>query len=266
MIASLRQLFRSRSARRPSAVPPGERVYAIGDIHGRRDLFAALIAAIDVDDAASSPADTTVVLLGDLVDRGEDSAGVVSAARNWARRRKVRWLIGNHEECFLAAMESEDALRAFLRIGGRETVLSYPVDAAAFARADLPAAAAMIREAVPAEDLAFLRRGEDRIVIGDYLFVHAGIRPGVALADQTTTDLRWIRGEFTRADNEHEHVVVHGHTITDMVEIRPNRIGIDTGAFYSGTLTALRLEGCERHILQTVERDGAIAIETRSAE
>ncbi len=266
MIASLRQLLRPRKQRQAPAIPPGQRVYAIGDIHGRRDLFTALIAAIDADDAASCPAETTVILLGDLVDRGEDSAGVVAAARAWVQRRKLRWLIGNHEECFLAALESAEALRAFLRIGGRETVLSYRVDAAAFARADLPAAAAMIREAVPVGDLAFLRHGEDRIVIGDYLFVHAGIRPGVALEDQTTTDLRWIRSEFTGSRDEHAHVVVHGHSIIEAVDIQPNRIGIDTGAYYTGVLTALRLEGCERHILQTVERDGAIAVETRSAE
>lgn len=266
MIASLRQLFRPRPQRQPATVPPGERVYAIGDIHGRRDLFATLIAAIEADDAASGPAETTVVLLGDLIDRGEDSAGVVATARAWAERRRVRWLIGNHEERFLAALESEEALRAFLRIGGRETALSYPVDAAAFARADLPAAMAMIRKAVPPEDVEFLERGEDAIVIGDYLFVHAGIRPGVALAEQAAKDLRWIRTEFTGSRDDHGLVVVHGHTITDAVEIRPNRIGIDTGAYYSGTLTALRLEGQHRQILQTFERDGAIEVETRSAE
>jgi serine/threonine protein phosphatase 1 len=266
MIASLRQLFRPRPQRPPPAVPPGQRVYAIGDIHGRRDLFAALIEAIDADDAASGAAETTVVLLGDLVDRGADSAGVIAATRAWAERRRVRWLIGNHEECFLAALEDEEGLRAFLRIGGRETALSYPLDAAAFARADLASAAAMIRGAVPEEDIAFLRSGEDRIVIGDYLFVHAGIRPGLSLAEQSTSDLRWIRGEFTGSRAEHQHCVVHGHTITDTVDIQPNSIGIDTGAYYSGVLTALRLEGTRRGLLQTVERDGGIAVATRSIE
>jgi serine/threonine protein phosphatase 1 len=263
MIASLRQLFRPRSARLAPAIPPGERVYAIGDIHGRNDLFKALIAAIEANDAESTPAHSTVILLGDLVDRGPDSAGVIAAARACSQQRRVRYLIGNHEELFLAALEDADALRGFLRIGGRETVLSYPVDAAAFARADLDAAFELIRRAVPPGDVEFLGRGEDAIVIGDYLFVHAGIRPGVAVAEQNPSDLRWIRGEFTNSQEEHPQCVVHGHTISEEIEIRHNRIGIDTGAFYTGRLTALRLEGTDRTFLQTVEGDAGIVVETR---
>ena len=111
-----------------AAVPEGTRVYAIGDIHGRLDLFEQLIAAIDADDAARSPAETTVVLLGDLVDRGPDSAGVIDAAMAWGARRPVRLLAGNHEEMFLDSLERTEVLRHFLRYGGKETVLSYPVD------------------------------------------------------------------------------------------------------------------------------------------
>lgn len=263
MIASLRQLFQRRSARRAHAVPPGERVYAIGDIHGRSDLFEAMIAAIEADDGASEPARTTVILLGDLVDRGADSAGVIAAARAWSESRRVRCLIGNHEECFIAALQDEDALRGFLRIGGRETILSYPVDAGEFARADLAAAQRLIRKAVPPADVEFLASGEDAIVIGDYLFVHAGIRPGVALNEQNRSDLRWIRGEFTGSQANHLQCVVHGHTITEEVEVHHNRIGIDTGAFYTGRLTALRLEGTKRTLLQTVEEGAGIVVETR---
>jgi serine/threonine protein phosphatase 1 len=264
MIASLRQLFRPRGARRAPAVPQGERVYAIGDIHGRSDLFKALIAAIEADDAAAAPARTTVVLLGDLVDRGADSAGVIAAARAWAARRRIRYLLGNHEELFIAALRDEESLRSFLRIGGRETVLSYPIDRASFARADLAGAQELIRRAVPDEDIAFLSKAEDAIMIGDYLFVHAGIRPGIAMADQSSADLRWIRGEFTNSQADHAQCVVHGHTITEEIEVRHNRIGIDTGAFYTGRLTALRLEGTERVILQTVESDAGTVVETRS--
>lgn len=263
MIASLRQLFGSRSARRALAVPPGERIYAIGDIHGRSDLFGAMIAAIEADDAAGAPARSTVILLGDLIDRGPDSAGVVAAARAWSERRRVRYLIGNHEERFIAALHDEDALRGFLRIGGRETILSYPIDAGQFARADLSAAQGLIRGAVPSDDIAFLASGEDAIVIGDYLFVHAGIRPGIALDEQSRSDLRWIRGEFTNSQADHPQCVVHGHTITEDIEVRHNRIGIDTGAFYTGRLTALRLEGTERTFLQTLESEVGIVVETR---
>jgi serine/threonine protein phosphatase 1 len=263
MIASLRQLFRPRSARRAFAVPPGKRVYAIGDIHGRSDLFKTLIAAIDADDAASAPAQSTVILLGDLVDRGADSAGVIAAARAWSQRREVQYLVGNHEEQFLAALHDAKALRGFLRIGGRETVLSYAVDPAAFARADIDAAHALIRKAVSPGDIEFLAGGLDAVVIGDYLFVHAGIRPGVDIGQQSIADLRWIRSEFTSSQVDHPQCVVHGHTIAEEVELRHNRIGIDTGAFYTGRLTALRLEGTGQAILQTTEGDGGIVVETR---
>ena len=261
MIALFRHLLR-KSAR--PAVPPGSRVYAIGDIHGRRDLFDALIAAIDADDAARRPAETTVILLGDLIDRGADSAGVLAAARGWQQRRRVRILAGNHEEMFLECFTDAELMRHFLRFGGRETVLSYPVDRAAFAGADAAEAQALMRAAVPEADLAFIRSFDDRIVIGDYLFVHAGIRPGVRLEQQDRRDLRWIRGAFTDSTADHGLLVVHGHTIFDGAEIRPNRIGIDTGAYYSGKLTALRLEGKERALLETNEHEGGIDVQMRS--
>lgn len=260
MIALFRQLLSARRARPAPAVPPGERVYAIGDIHGRRDLFDALIAAIDADDSASGPATTTVILLGDLIDRGADSAGVLAAARAWQQRRTVRILAGNHEEMFLECFNDSELMRHFLRFGGRETVLSYPVDRAAFELADVAQAQDLMRAAVPESDLAFIRGFEDRIAIGDYLFVHAGIRPGIALEQQELRDLRWIRGAFTDWRGDHGLVVVHGHTIFAAPDIRPNRIGIDTGAYRSGTLTALRLEGTNRSLLETRE------LVTRGAE
>lgn len=269
MIALFRQLLSARLARPAPAVPPGERVYAIGDIHGRRDLFGALIAAIDADDAASAPATTTVILLGDLIDRGADSAGVLAAARAWQQRRSVRILAGNHEEMFLECFTNTELMRHFLRFGGRETVLSYPVDRAAFERADGEEAQALMQAAVPESDLAFIRGFEDRIVIGDYLFVHAGVRPGVPLERQELRDLRWIRGAFTDSRKDHGYVVVHGHTIFAEPDIRRNRIGIDTGAYRSGTLTALRLEGTNRSLLETREletpkAEGRIAVHMRS--
>ena len=261
MNALFRQLLR-KPPRSAYTVPPGERVYAIGDIHGRLDLFEALIAAVDADDAASEPAKTTVVLLGDLIDRGSDSAGVLAAARAWQERRTVRILIGNHEEMFLECFTNAELMRHFLRFGGQETVLSYPVDRAAFTRADVAEAQALMREAVPESDLAFIRGFEDQIVIGDYLFVHAGIRPGVPLEEQETRDLRWIRGAFTDSRTDHGLLVVHGHTICEAPDVRANRIGIDTGAYYSGRLTALRLEGGTRRLIATSEQDGGVAVET----
>lgn len=265
MIRAFRNAFRATPAPLAASVPAGQRVYAIGDIHGRLDLFTALIAAIEADDAARGPADTTVILLGDLIDRGPHSAGVIAAARTWQQSRNVRMLMGNHEEMFLGALKKLDVLRHFLRFGGRETVLSYPVDIAAYNSATLEQTQAIIRAAVLPADLEFIGGFEDAIVIGDYLFVHAGIAPGVALADQQVHNLRWIRHEFLDHPDDHGHVVVHGHTIAADPEFRANRIGIDTGAYVHGRLTALVLEGSDRRLITAGDSAGIIATETRNA-
>ena len=260
MLNSLRQIFSRPPAVPPAAVPQGRRVYAVGDIHGRLDLFDALLEAIERDDAGAAAAQTTIVLLGDLVDRGAESAGVIARARALKARRDTRILAGNHEEMFLRSFDSLDMFRHFLRHGGRETVLSYGVDRHRFLEATLPEAQALMREAVPAEDIAFLESFDDHMTIGDYLFVHAGIDPQVPLAEQRRESLRWIREPFLSHSAPHEHVVVHGHTITDQPEDRGNRIGIDTGAYMSGRLTALALEGTERRYLTASDReDGEIA-------
>ncbi|MBC2667277.1 serine/threonine protein phosphatase [Novosphingobium flavum] len=266
MIKAIRNLFRP-SEGNPSApaIPEGERVYAVGDIHGRLDLFTALVHAVDADDAGRVPARTTVVLLGDLIDRGPDSAGVIAAARDWQRRRRVRIIIGNHEEMLLRALDHDDVLRSFLKFGGRETALSYPIDAQAFNAADFADARDLLRAAIPAADLAFIRAFENAVKIGDYLFVHAGIAPEVPLEEQREGDLRWIREPFLSHRGDHGFVVVHGHTITAEPQFRPNRIGLDTGAFSSGRLTAIGLAGTDRWLIEARDQDGAITTHTRSA-
>jgi serine/threonine protein phosphatase 1 len=260
MFQALRQIFARGDAVPAAAIPPGQRVYAVGDIHGRLDLFEALVAAIDADDAAAAPAETTVILLGDLVDRGEDSAGVIALVRSWQWRRRVRILAGNHEEMFLQSLSSLETFRHFLRHGGRDTVLSYGVDRTAFVRADLEEAQEMMRAAVPAGDIAFLKGFEDMIAIGDYLFVHAGINPKVPIEEQKLHDLRWIREPFLSHPEPYDQVVVHGHTITEGPEDCGNRIGIDTGAFMTGRLTALVLEGTERRYIEAVEVAGQVEV------
>jgi serine/threonine protein phosphatase 1 len=260
MLKSLRSLFRAAESAPTAALPAGTRAYALGDIHGRADLFASLIAAVEADDAKRGPTETTMILLGDLVDRGPDSAGVIALARDWQARRPVRILMGNHEEMFLEALESDEVLRHFLRYGGRETLLSYPIDPEAYGRAELAEARELALAAVPEADLAFIRSFEDRITLGDYLFVHAGIRPGVAIQDQRTSDLRWIRETFLTHQESFGPVVVHGHTIYGEPEVRANRIGIDTGAYASGRLTALGLEGTARWTIEARDEAGAISI------
>jgi len=261
MFQALKQIFaRSDEAMLP-AVPTGHRVYAIGDIHGRRDLFEALVAAIDADDEAAEPAETTVVLLGDLVDRGPESAGVIALARQWQARRSVRILGGNHEEMFLRGFDELEVFRHFLRHGGRETVLSYGIDRARFLQATMEEAQQLMRDCVPVEDIAFLETFEDMVTVGDYLFVHAGIDPSVPLDEQKRRDLRWIREPFLSHPDSHGPVVLHGHTISDAPEDCGNRIGIDTGAFMSGRLTALVLEGTGRRYFEAFEAGGG-TIET----
>jgi serine/threonine protein phosphatase 1 len=263
-MVSFRSLFRGPSRAPLPSVPAGQRIYAIGDIHGRRDLFDALIAATEADDADHGGAETTIVLLGDLIDRGPDSAGVIAAAQALARRRAVRILKGNHEEMLLDSLDSLDVLREFLRYGGRETVLSYGVDPEAYLAADLDQVRSLIDRHIPCEDIAFIASFEDSVTIGDYHFVHAGVRPGVPLDRQQPSDLRWIRGTFLAREDGFGAVVVHGHTIFAKPEIKRGRIGIDTGAYSTGCLTALGLEGTRRWLIEASNNDGAITIAQRS--
>ncbi len=236
---------RRRVADVAPTIPEGQRVYAVGDIHGCADLLGEIIALIEADDAARGPAETSIVFLGDLVDRGPDSAGVIDRLIALVESRpRVRFLLGNHEEVFLGALDGEPkALRLFCRIGGRETVLSYGMDAGEYDRLDYEELVNRLGEIVPAAHRAFFDRFEDMIVIGDYAFVHAGVRPDMPLDKQRTGDLRWIRDPFLDHRSRLEKMVVHGHTITETIETRPHRIGIDTGAYTTGRLTALGLEG-----------------------
>jgi len=264
MLSRIRNLLGPAPSKPQPAIPPGQRVYAVGDVHGRSDLFAALSEAIDADHAKRGGGDSLVILLGDLVDRGPDSAGVLRQARAWQARRPLRALMGNHEEMLLDAFTKEEVLRHFLRHGGRDTILSYPVDRTTYDEATLSEAQALMRTAIPAEDLAFMQAMEDMIQMGDYLFVHAGIRPDVPLQEQRSGDLRWIREPFTTASDDLGLTVVHGHTIYDRVELAPGRIGIDTGAYSSGHLTALGLEGTSHWLIETSVQDGTITVSQRS--
>lgn len=235
-----------------AAIPDGRRVYAIGDIHGRRDLLDELLARIGADLAERPAASTTLVLLGDFIDRGPDSAGVIDRVRIIAG--DVRALLGNHEEVLLLTLDGDErAARLFCRIGGRETALSYGIDADDYERLSYPDLIAALQARVPSEHRAFLASCEEMVVIGDYAFVHAGVRPDLPLDAQRAEDLRWIREPFLDHRGTLAKTIVHGHTIRPEVEFRPHRIGIDTGAYASGRLTALALEGEARWLIQTGE-------------
>lgn len=242
---------KTKSTEAPSrgfAIPAGRRVYAIGDIHGRDDLFERIVDMIRADHAARPPAELTLILLGDLVDRGPHSDRVVERAM--ALRNEIpdtRLLIGNHEECFLAALTGDiRRLRYFMRIGGEATVRSYWPEDENFADISFEEIAARLPGLVPPSHVEFLGKGEDLIEIGDYLFVHAGVRPGIALEKQSLVDLRWIREDFLDYLGDYGKMVVHGHSISARPDEQANRIGIDIGAFRSGALAALGIEGDQR--------------------
>ena len=251
MLQAIRKIFGSTPPPPLPAVPEGTRYYVIGDIHGRLDLYKALVEAIEEDDASNSDMQSYVVLLGDLVDRGPDSAGVIALTRKWQSKRDVRVLAGNHEEMFLNAFKKPEVLRHFLKHGGRETILSYGLSKKQFNAMNIDELFAMLPQLIPQSELDYVQDFEEMIIAGDYAFVHAGIDPAVPLDQQKRGDLLWIRDRFLAHEGPLDKVVVHGHTIFPEVMDCGNRIGIDTGAFRSGVLTALVLEGDQRRTIQS---------------
>jgi serine/threonine protein phosphatase 1 len=233
--------------------PRGYRAYAIGDIHGRLDLLDQLIGTIERDIADRPPRKTLLVFLGDLIDRGPDSRGVVDRLKNFRHDRlKPYFLAGNHEEVLLRILAGErHVLADWLKFGGVESLASYGFDASTLELTNERASLAAVRKAIPDDHARFIASFSDTLSFGDYLFVHAGIRPGLDLSMQSQKDLRWIRSPFLDDESDHGRVVVHGHSICSSVEVRSNRIGIDTGAYRSGILTALAVDGESRWFLDT---------------
>lgn len=247
----LRTLFR-RTEPPAYGVPAGTRVYAIGDVHGRRDLLEELLARIDAERTREPRPTEHLILLGDLIDRGPDSRGVLDLLL--ARRaidRTLTILGGNHESMLIAMLDGNlRDLETWLHFGGEDCAVSYGLDPLALL-AEPGAAPALLRNSIPGTHAALLRTLPDSLRVGDVLFAHAGIRPGVTLEDQDPQDLRWIRTPFLRSTADHGVLVVHGHTVVSDPEVHPNRIAIDTGASTSGRLTALCLDGAERRFLAT---------------
>ncbi|HVM38999.1 MAG TPA: metallophosphoesterase [Sphingomicrobium sp.] len=241
-------------------MPRGQRVYAVGDVHGRLDLLEKLLAAIEADDAARGAARTTLVFLGDLIDRGPASAQVIERVSTYRLPGggRVLCLCGNHEEVMIRVLRGDgDLLYDWTKFGGAECLRSYGLSPTRLKRMEPAEAVAKLKAAVPKQHAKFLQGLADTVRIGDYLFVHAGIRPGVELMSQAQNDLRWIREPFLAHDGGHGFVVVHGHTISASAEVLPNRIGIDTGAYRSGVLTAIALEGADRWFLEARADDAA---------
>jgi serine/threonine protein phosphatase 1 len=249
--------FRGRPSQSTAPrIADGLALYAIGDIHGRLDLLTALLAQVAAD-AERHPADQRrqLVFLGDYIDRGTESRGVIDALLRpaWPDFPRI-FLMGNHEDAMLEFLDEQTDGVAWLTYGGLETLLSYgvairrlptTVDSAAELRE-------ILRAAVPRGHVDFLRRCALSHAEGDYVFVHAGVRPGRPLEQQDRRDLLWIRDEFLRSPGALPgKVVVHGHTICDAPQDLGHRIDIDTGAFVSGRLTCLVLRGAARRFLTT---------------
>jgi serine/threonine protein phosphatase 1 len=235
------------------AGPRGWRAYAVGDVHGRLDLLDQLLDMIHRELDERPARKTMLVFVGDLIDRGPNSAQVIERLRTY-RRPGVRtvFILGNHEEVLLRILGGDAELITKWRwFGGTECLSSYGVDTVKLAKMKVEDALEVIRAAIPREHIEFLETFDDSCRFGDYLFVHAGIRPGVEIDQQRQSDLRWIREAFLFDETDHGFIVVHGHTIRPEVEIRGNRIGIDTGAYQSGVLTALAIEGSESWFLDT---------------
>lgn len=249
----LGSLFR-RAEPRAYAVPADTRAYAIGDVHGRRDLLEELLARIDAERAADPRAVEHLILLGDLIDRGPDSRGVLDLVlERQAADATLTVLGGNHESMLVTLLDGDMwHLESWLHFGGEECARSYGLDPIALL-AEPHSAAEHLRAGIPAAHQALLRALPDSCRVGDVLFAHAGIRPGVAIDAQDPQDLRWIRLPFLRSTADHGVLVVHGHTVVGEPEIYANRIAIDTGASATGRLTALCLDGTARHFLATGE-------------
>ncbi|OBQ77230.1 serine/threonine protein phosphatase [Mesorhizobium sp. M1A.F.Ca.IN.022.07.1.1] len=230
-------------------------VYAIGDVHGCYDELRTLEQKIELD-ALQFRGRKIIIMLGDYVDRGPNSRRVVEHLMAPPPEGFMRvCLAGNHEVAMLAYLDGHLSLEPWLRVGGRETLFSYGIDPDRLA--DLYGSSEevdeRIREAIPATHVAFMRTLPVMICSERFLFVHAGIRPGIALEAQDEADLLNIRSEFLAAAHRLDRWVVHGHTIVDVPTLDGRRLGIDTGAFQSGRLTALRIVGKYGRLLSTGE-------------
>ncbi len=233
-------------------IPDGQRVYCIGDIHGRADLLGQLHKMI-LNDAEGYGGVKTIVYLGDYIDRGEHSRQVIETLLSQPLPDfEAIHLLGNHEQAMQDFMQRPEATASWLSFGGRETLHSYGVTLTHIPTLrDMPQLAGQLERKLPGTHRAFLHNCTESWRCGSYYFVHAGIRPGVPLDRQTLEDHLWIREEFLYSNANHGLIVVHGHSIAPQVETLPNRIGIDTGAFATGILTCLILEADQQRLLQT---------------
>jgi serine/threonine protein phosphatase 1 len=237
--------------RRPS-LPPGLRIYAVGDIHGRLDLLDEILSLTEADIASRPTSEPLYVFLGDYIDRGSSSRETVDRLIAHSERNKSVFLKGNHEQIAIRCLRDRGLFDQWMRLGGLETLISYGVTHANPANgkstAELQSA---FHDALPRAHFRFFRDLQMSFECGDYFFVHAGVKPHVELSQQKENDLLWIRDEFLNSSEDFGKIVVHGHTPTREIEIERNRINIDTGAFATGRLTCLVIEDSSLSVIDT---------------
>jgi serine/threonine protein phosphatase 1 len=226
-------------------IPENQRVYAVGDIHGRADLVERMHEIIISDAAEHSDNKNFIIYLGDYLDRGpyvRETIDLLLTAQSPGF--ECVYLMGNHEQIFLNFLGEPSILSMWLGVGGGSTLMSYGLKppGSGFSAEKAHKVRDELREKIPAEHIGFIKNLRQSFLAGDYLFVHAGIRPAVPIEDQTPEDLYWIRDEFLNSDADHGQMVIHGHTISEDIQHFSNRIGIDTGAYASGVLSCAVLE------------------------
>jgi len=230
-------------------IPPGWRVYAIGDIHGRADLLETLLDQIEKDLNRSSSV-PLFVFLGDYIDRGPDSRGVIEQIIALSAKHRVVCLKGNHEVFILDYLADPNGLEAWHRYGAFYTLTSYGIVLSDVGPGvQRPVIVTPLASAMPQTHLSFLKKLYLSFTFGDFFFVHAGVRPKVPLAKQAEEDLLWIREDFLLYEESFEKIIVHGHTPVRQPEVFSNRINIDTGAYATGRLTCLVIEGRDLNFL-----------------
>ena len=239
------------AAKKSAPLTEGVRVYAVGDIHGCAAELDRLTAAI-VQDGTDWQGERHLIYVGDYVDRGPDSKGVIDRLLDPPDGFKVCYLRGNHDQVLLDFLADPAVFRGWRDFGGRETLLSYGVAPPRFDELSaFEKAREQFRAALPRAHLEFFESLQFSAKIGGYFFTHAGIRPGIGLDSQSRVDLLWIRDEFLTSPANFGAIVVHGHSPSPEPVRRPNRIGIDTGAYATGQLTAVVLEGAECRFLSS---------------
>jgi serine/threonine protein phosphatase 1 len=237
------RLFK-RSEKQKPHLPEGVRIYAISDIHGCAHLLKQMHGVIDSDLARNKPSRAIEIYLGDHIDRGPDSRATIDLLIERSRLRNTVFLKGNHEAALIRALSDPLHMSDWLRFGGLQTLVSYglspSINPDANEQAEL---ASKLLAVMPPLHRAFLQRLRLNFTCGDFFFVHAGVRPHVALADQQEADLLWIRDDFLNSKEDFGKYIVHGHTPVRSPEVLPNRTNIDTGAYATGNLTLLSIQG-----------------------